>query len=179
MLDGSRIYADAVAEVGVSQHDLSNHTALECKVSRQQLMKRQIFDIVVISLLLGLAAASAHAQSTIAKADVPFDFTIGDTRLPAGEYTIVSGAPDVAPELLVFRDGRGQVRAVTMAARMEPGRDRASRLVFHRYGSRHFLAEAWLVAAESGCQLRQGSYETELAERGTGVLEAIILTRTR
>jgi hypothetical protein len=179
MLDRSRIYADAVAEVGVSQHDLSDPTALDSKFNKEQLMKRQIFDILVISLLLGLAAASAQAQSTIAKADIPFDFTIGDTRLPAGEYTIASGAPDVAPEMLMFRDGKGKVREVTMAARMEPGSNRSARLVFHRYGSRLFLAEAWLVAGESGCQVRQGSQEKELAERGTGVPEALILARAR
>jgi hypothetical protein len=178
MVDGTN--AVAVAEVGIrSQHDLSDPTALQCTFNKEQLMKRQIWDLALIALLVGLAAASAQAQSTVAKANVPFDFVIGDTRLPAGEYTIVSGAPDVAPELLVFRDGRGRVREVTMAARMEPGTSRTARLVFHRYGSRHFLAEAWLVAGESGCQVRQGSQEKELAERGTGVPEAIILARTR
>ena len=148
MLDVSRTIAAEVAEVGASQHDLSDPTALECEFSKQ-VMKRQVFDLVVIGLLIGLAAASAQGQSMIAKANVPFAFTIGDTRLPAGEYTIAPGAPDVAPELLAFRDGTGPVREVNMAASMEPG-SHTARLVFHRCGPRQVLAEAWLTASESG-----------------------------
>jgi hypothetical protein len=151
MLDVSRTNAAAVAEVGIAgQHDLSDSMALGCKFNKQA-MKRQVFDLLVIGLLIGLAAASAQGQSTIVKANVPFDFAIRDTRLPAGEYAIVSGAPDVAPELLVFRDGKGRVREVTMAARMEPGSSRAARLDLEGYGSRYFLAETWPVASESGC----------------------------
>lgn len=89
-------------------------------------MKRQVFDILVIGLLVGLAAASAQAQSAVAKANVRCDFAIGDTRLPAGEYAIATGVLDVAPELLVLRNGRGRVREVTMAARMEPGNSHAA-----------------------------------------------------
>jgi hypothetical protein len=147
MLDVSRTIAAAVAEVGASQHDLSDPTALE---NSKQAIKRQVFDLMVIGLLMGLAAASAQGQSVIAKANVPFAFTIDDARLLAGEYAIASGAPDVAPELLVSFDGKGRVREATMAARMEPGSSRAERLVFQRYGSRRVLAESWPVAGESG-----------------------------
>lgn len=145
MLDIGRTIAAAEAEVGASQHDLSDPTALECNFSKQ-VMKRQVFDLVVIGLLIGLAAASAQGQSMIAKANVPFAFTIGDTRLPAGEYTIAPAAPDVAPELLAFCGGLGRVREVNMAASMEPG-SHAARLFFQRYGSRQVLAESWPVAA--------------------------------
>jgi hypothetical protein len=63
MLDISRTIAAAVAEVGVSQQDLSDATALE-RNSRHA-MKRQVFDLLVIGLLIGLAAASAQGQSVI------------------------------------------------------------------------------------------------------------------
>lgn len=148
MLDVSRTIAAAVAEVGASQHDLSDPIAVER--NSKQVMKRQVFDLLVIGLLMGLAAASAQGQSVIAKANVPFAFTIDDARLLAREYAIASGAADVAPELLVSLDGEGRVREATMAARMEPGSNRAERLVFQRYGPRQVLAESWPVAGESG-----------------------------
>ena len=98
-------------------------------------MKRQILDVLVLALLVGLALGSAHAQSTIARANVPFDFVVGDSKLPAGQYTIASAAPDVAPEVLLFRDLNGHVREVTMTARVEPNsRDKEAKLIFHRYG---------------------------------------------
>ncbi len=141
MLNGSRMNAEPVADVGIArQHDFSD-PALECVHTTEQMVKRQAFDLFVIGLLVVLAAASAQAQSTVAKADNPFGFAIGGTRLPAGEYTIVAGTPDVAPELPVFHDGGGRVHEVTMAARMEPGNSGEAKI--------------WFL--------------TELAERGTGV----------
>jgi hypothetical protein len=148
--------------------------------SREQIMQRQLIDVLVLGLLVALAAGSAQAQSPIARAHVPFDFVVGDTRLPAGQYTIASAAPDVAPELLLFRDAKGRVREVTMSTRMEPNSNsKEAKLIFHRYGARHFLSQVWLTAGESGCDVRKGSQEKELAERGAGVQTAILLASAR
>lgn len=180
MLKGRRANGSAMAEtLKAMPYEYSDISDFKCEFKMEHVMKRQVFDLLVLGLLVVLAVASAQAQSTIAKANVSFDFAVGDTRLPAGEYTIVSGAPDVAPELLVFRDGQGRAREVTMTTRMEPGNNNQPKLIFRRYGTRYFLSQVWLNAGESGCQVREGSQEKELAERGTEVQKAILLASAR
>jgi hypothetical protein len=160
---------------------LSALAGFEAEFGKQQVLKRQIFGLLMLGLLVGLAIGSAHAQSTIARANVPFDFVVGDTRLPAGKYTITSAAPDAVPELLLLRDTKGQVREVTMSIRIEPNNNSSKQpnLIFQRYGASYFLSQVWLTAGESGCQIRKGSQEKELAERGAGVQTAVALASAR
>jgi len=52
----------------------------------------------LLSLGLLLAASAAQAQTNV-KADIPFDFVVGNQSMPAGEYTVVaqgSGSPAIS-----------------------------------------------------------------------------------
>ena len=49
-------------------------------------MKNQMFLLVGLGLLL--ATASAYAQTGVVKANVPFNFIVNKTELPAGQYKI-------------------------------------------------------------------------------------------
>ena len=49
-------------------------------------MKNQLFALIGLGLLL--ATASAYAQTGVVKANVPFNFIVAKTQIPAGEYTI-------------------------------------------------------------------------------------------
>jgi hypothetical protein len=125
-------------------------------------MKKHAYvSLLICGLLVGLAA-SAQAQSKI-RVNVPFDFTIGTTLLPAGEYTVQPASANVSTEVLSFRDAAGNSRAVTMGIRMEPsGKDTVPKLVFHRYGDLYFLSQVWLNANDAGSEIRPGSHEREL-----------------
>ena len=48
-------------------------------------MKKQLFALVGLGLLL--ATASASAQIVRLKANIPFNFVLNKAELPAGEYT--------------------------------------------------------------------------------------------
>ena len=50
-------------------------------------MKRQAFSLISLLSLL-LVAGSAIAQTSQVRANVPFNFTVGDKTLPAGTYDI-------------------------------------------------------------------------------------------
>ncbi len=49
-------------------------------------MKNQLFALIGLGLLL--ATASAYAQTGVVKANVPFNFIVDKTQIPAGEYLI-------------------------------------------------------------------------------------------
>jgi len=49
-------------------------------------MKKQLFMLLGLGVLL--ATASAYAQTTNLKADVPFKFVVAGRTLPSGEYMI-------------------------------------------------------------------------------------------
>ena len=49
-------------------------------------MKNQLFVLIGLGLLL--ATASAYAQTGVVKANVPFNFIVDKTEVPAGQYVI-------------------------------------------------------------------------------------------
>jgi hypothetical protein len=55
-------------------------------------MKKQVLTgMTMLGLFLTLAVASVHAQSkTKIEATIPFDFTVGETKLQFGRYTVTT-----------------------------------------------------------------------------------------
>lgn len=134
---------------------------------------------LIWGLLIGLAATTAQAQSKM-KVNVPFDFTIGDRLLAAGEYTVQPASPYSNSQVLMFRDGDGASRALTMSIRIEPNsKVTQSKLVFHRYGESYFLSQVWLNAGDAGSEIRAGSHERELAKSGTARTLVAVLSEPR
>ena len=89
--------------------------------------------------LLILAALSAipaaQAQSVVLKADVPFGFSVGDTAMPAGEYSISAPYSGV---LRIANDTKNIAATVaSLHGYVDPGK--GSKLVFQKYGNRYFL----------------------------------------
>lgn len=144
-------------------------------------MKKHAYvSLLICGLLVGLAA-SAQAQSSKIKVNVPFDFTIGTTLLQAGEYTVRPASPNAPSEVLWLTDAAGNSRAIMMGIRVEPSsKDRVPKLVFHRYGDLYFLSQVWLNAGDAGTEIRPGSHERELlATRSTATEGVTVLAQKR
>lgn len=123
--------------------------------------------LTFVSLLAAVtfAASSAQAQSVkIMKFDIPFDSTVGQTALPAGEYTLqVLGS--MTAKALVLRKADGTVVHSTMSTIpviSRRGPDRPT-LVFNRYGTQYFLAQFWDADSDYGRQFIKSRTERELA----------------
>ncbi|MCI0351756.1 MAG: hypothetical protein L0Z53_20235 [Acidobacteriales bacterium] len=142
-------------------------------------MKKHVYaSLLICGLLVGLAA-SAQAQSKI-RVNVPFDFTIGSTLLPAGEYTVLPASQNAPSEVLLVRDADGRARAVTMGIRIEPdSKATEAKLVFHRYGDQYFLSQIWLNAGEAGSEMVPGSHERELARASMAPQAVAVLAKKR
>ena len=126
-------------------------------------MRKQIFtSVAMLGLLLTLAAASVQAQSrSKIEATVPFDFTVGNTDLQAGNYSVKF----ISHNALLLRSSDGKQSAIVVAPRAVSGdKDKPERMVFHRYGDRYFLAQIWMLRSDSGRELYPSNAELRLAK---------------
>ena len=134
-------------------------------------MKRQISTLVSVLGLL-LVAASANAQSLKVKANVPFDFAVEKSTLPAGTYSI--GAISSGSTVLLVRGAEGANMIQSNAAvSLKPSPD--THLVFHRYGGRYFLSQIWVQGETEGRQLRMSRHEAEIAKSTQASEEDVIV----
>jgi hypothetical protein len=105
-------------------------------------MKKKTFGFLSISILIGALAVPVLAQSTMRlKANVPFEFTVGATTLPAGEYSI---SLDAGLHLVRLQGSERLTGVISLANWMQlKGDDQAAetKLVFDRYGDKYFLIE--------------------------------------
>ncbi len=144
-------------------------------------MKQQAFRVVAavgFLLLVTCASASAQTEPGIRSVRIPFPFTVGEKRLPAGEYRVarVRGDSELA-WLIRRRDGRGAAMALTSLVKGGERREEA-RLVFRRYGAESFLAQIWTGGDNEGRELGVQRRESEVASRGAGLrLEEVAARR--
>ena len=93
-------------------------------------------------LISSLAALPAAARSVDGmRAQIPFDFHVGERLVRAGSYVVNSMTAD---ELVIQLISGKQVAVTTTNSDKERdnGEGRA-RLVFHKYGDQYFLAAVW------------------------------------
>jgi len=118
--------------------------------------------IFAVAIAVILIAIPAMAEAKIA-AKIPFEFHAGDTTLPAGEYVIEVLS---ALNIRVTNKDTGEAAVVqTPIPISEAAPLRSAKLVFSRYGSEYFLAEAWWAERSNGRAILKTNLEVELAKR--------------
>ncbi len=133
-------------------------------------MKEQAFrTITLLSLLLVLAAVSVNAQQLSENSiavNIPFDFAVGETKLPAGNYTLRRLALTSSYDRLVIQsaDGRGETHTGMTRPNRVSEVQKQSKLVFNRYGDQYFLSQVWMAGSDTGRDLFQSRYERNLAK---------------
>lgn len=132
---------------------------------RRQFLKGFTMLTLIVGLAFMTAVVSANGQTSIAVgAKVPFEFTVGDKVLPAGEYTVKSIRSN-AEVLEIRTQGDAAMRFSTTLKTNKALKH--GKLVFHRYGQSYFLAEVWSGPEEAGRRLEksreQRSIERQLA----------------
>src|SRR5215831_17146670 len=103
-------------------------------------MKPAIYKVMVLMALLAIPAATLYAQSTGSRFTVPSSFNVGGQTLPAGEY-FVEG---LWWNAVAFHNGKGEKGLVVIAQQSPRTQEVKTKLIFHRYGDRYFLATAEL-----------------------------------
>jgi hypothetical protein len=125
-------------------------------------MKKQILSMVgVLSLML--VAGSALAQDRV-QADVPFNFNVNRTTMPAGQYTLstVGGGNT----LLIQSKDRQSVKLATPNRAQISSPSKTTKLVFHCYGKDQcFLYQIWVQGMNRGREFPKSSLENEIEAR--------------
>jgi hypothetical protein len=109
---------------------------------------------------VALTLIPAHAQSSSrVLADIPFDFSVGNTTLKAGRYSV----EQLQSGILAFsnNDGREHQFALTVPGNSGT-QDQTPHLVFARYGSEAFLERVFFAGNEEYHELLRSSRENEL-----------------
>src|SRR5262245_56498292 len=135
-------------------------------------MKKQVLKIFsMLSLVVTLAVTAVYANPTgQLKANIPFDFSVGNKTLPAGVYTVARAYMADQVTLLIRRiDDRERVMIHTHGVIANRAQNQ-TKLVFRRYGDRYFLSQIWTAGNTDGRELRKSRAERELIKNGSNYL---------
>ena len=136
-------------------------------------MKIQIVNVLtkvslLSAMLLVTCVASAQGQSLANRitANIPFDFSVGEKKLPAGTYSISRVNQNVGDAVLSVADDDGQAKAIRLsnAAQRSRANSKAT-LVFHRYGDQYFLFQVWPAGATTGRQFPKSRSQREIERK--------------
>ena len=138
-------------------------TTLLASESRKvgSMQKHLLWLPLILMAVFASAAISTNAQSAFGvRANVPFDFNVGDKTIPAGRITARSiNGSDGPMSISNFAESKHAFRA-TRQLYKESSSSQA-KLVFHKYGNRYYLAEVW-VPGSRVCELITSKSERAL-----------------
>ena len=126
---------------------------------------------IAVGMFLALAGSTVYAQTIDLRANIPFNFRMGDTVMPAGEYRVQSERGVLT---LRGEDGSHPAASVIVIAAVRPAAQEPSRLVFNRYGDSYFLTKVWDAFSDGGKALLKTPQEKEYAARNGLVQTASI-----
>ena len=130
-------------------------------------MKKLIAHSIALILLsvvtLGLCAQAQSPERTI-KADIPFEFSVGNRIFPGGRYSLVR----TEPFLLELRDPDGRVLANVLTQSVQSQVAPAQpRLLFDNQGGGHALTQVWQENESIGQQLMPSKSATRAVQKAT------------
>jgi hypothetical protein len=135
-------------------------------------MKRLHF---AVGLFAALACSGLQAQTPL-RANIPFEFRMGQTSFQSGEYVF-----QLSSHILVVRQAEGQHSAVMTLTQSawRLNKPETSLLEFNRYGDTYFLSKLWIQGSTDGEALPSTSHEKELARRITPIRTEAIALKTK
>jgi len=104
-------------------------------------MRKANFAFLAVTILIALVAAPVYAQSFRLTAKIPFDFVVGKTTMPAGDYSIDTMMGQGVAHLYNQESGKSVVALFEPASLPNGVGNGQSSLTFHRYDKTYFLSE--------------------------------------
>ncbi len=140
-------------------------------------MKKQtltFFAMASLFVMLAVGSAYADADRTRVRADIPFDFIVGNATLPAGTYTFKRRDTNAGVLVIQSRDHRESAFAITNTVQCNPQQiEDESKLIFNRYGDLYFFTQVWAGGSISGRELPKTRQEREHMAQSGWELEVV------
>lgn len=130
------------------------------KTMKKQLLLTAVMSVLVLMLTVG---ASEAQQIRLMRANIPFDFHVGNIKMPAGRYAIERTGTNGTLQL-VNLNGKKSIFVAVQEAQNAKNQQRAL-LEFRRYGREHFLGQVrqW---GDIRYEIRRSKREREVAKKG-------------
>jgi hypothetical protein len=138
----------------------------------QYLLKPMLFAVITV-LAAALTIVPAHAQSgSRVLAKIPFDFSVGNTTLKAGSYTV----EPLQSGIIAFssEDEKEHQFALSFPGDSDK-QNQEPHLVFVRYGSEAFLKRVFLFSSDDCHELPESSREREFIKNQASGAELSLL----
>lgn len=119
-------------------------------------MKRIISTLALFAASTFASVPGAFAQDHMAKATIPFDFTVNDQLLAPGTY-IISYSPTWHQVKVQSRDGETSVVAISFAD--DKSSPSQAKLVFDKIGDQYFLTEVVSTSVSGSAVLPKSKLE--------------------
>ena len=130
--------------------------------------------VMTMTAVVMLGSTGLHAQ-TRAVANIPFDFSILDKTLPAGQYS-VARASNLNGMLKVenVATGHSSIVMASIGSASYSTTDKVdAKLIFHRYGDRYFFSEVWSSDGVLRGKVTPGKLERETKNSGKEQMVAV------
>jgi hypothetical protein len=108
-------------------------------------------------------AAQGQSLSDHIRGKIPFDFVVGDKKLPAGDY-VIGNAQSTSNVFMAICSRNSVANALTIPVQIGTPTDTA-KLIFHRYGDQYFLFQVWQVGATTGRAVPKSRAERDVERK--------------
>ena len=125
-----------------------------------KILSIRTFRALIVAAALTLAALPAiHAQSTtpLSLVNVPFAFEVGSYHFAAGQYAI----SDMLQDRLLQVRGANDARLTRAMHEIASRPSANTRVVFHQYGDKYFLAQVWTANSPDYVQCIESGAEKQ------------------
>jgi hypothetical protein len=123
-----------------------------------------LFVALVLALTIGASKAKAQIIGDL-EVNVPFQFHVGNTKLPAGKY-VIHMLDDSDLKVMEISSADGSTSALFEVQQAEANSTPAkSELIFNKYGNRYFLTELFEEGSSSGSEVLKSRYEKRVSQQ--------------
>ena len=111
--------------------------------------------LLTIALLLGAVSVYTQAENVpFIRVSVPFDFTVGNQTLPAGDYTISDSAVHAQTAIFLQSTDGKHTAVVTTHQSYALDPSAKTQLIFQHSGGEYFLSQLWTLGSSSGREVQ-------------------------
>lgn len=142
----------------------------------------QFFLTLALLLIGGLTAAQAQMDSdTIIDANIPFQFVVGRTTLPAGKYVIrqIDDA-ETSSNVLEIRSANNKIVTLFDTENASLNQDaKKTEISFDKIGDQYFLSQIFVEGENYGVQAIESKMERKLKDGGQQVAKQSVASSKR